>query len=247
MFTCLRLPYALHSSADHDVPPTMNDTMADMEEYGYNVVSRPQPRRSVRTIESHREHVQRSVRESEEYIQDFAVLYGTGPPLRGGQPVRSQSPPPDGLNEPGDQMTMSAEEYRKVLMGKLSEAQLERRQTKLRRCLREAVQKEAQIVFEQYFEGQCFDDAAAKEARAVCQRVAEERTRDLAGLRSRVPLPTECQYVDGALDLRKRTCGRCWQVKRTPGCGGCQCAVPWPRPPRHEQPPPHWHEVRPPE
>ena len=225
----------------------MNDTMADMEEYGYNVVSRPQPRRSVRTIESHREHVQRSVRESEEYIQDFAVLYGTGPPLRGCQPPLSQSPPPDGLNEPGDQMTMSAEEYRKVLMGKLSEAQLERRLTKLRRCLREAEEKEAQVVFEQYFEGQCFDDAAAKEARAVCQRVAEERTRDLAGLRSRVPLPTECQYVDGALDLRERTCGRCWQVKRTPGCGGCQCAVPWPRPPRHEQPPPHWHEVRPPE
>jgi hypothetical protein len=140
-------------------------------------------------------------------------------------------------------MTMSAEEYRKVLMGKLSEAQLERRQTKLRRCLREAEQKEAQIVFKQYFEGQCFDDAAAKQVRAVCQRVAIERTT----FPNKFPLREECQHVDGAHDLRKRTCGRCWQVKRTPGCGGCQCAVPWPRPPRHEQPPPHWHEVRPPE
>ena len=228
---CVLLSCTLHRSGCH-APETQEEreeqAYRNVSEEGSLTYSRPPPQR--RLV---------SRRQYQEWVQDFAILYGIGPPPRRRELARSQSPPPDGLNEPGEEVTISAEEYRSVLMVRLSEAQLDRRRTKLRQCLREAVQKEAQAVFAQYFEGQCIDDANARhEVMKECQRVAEERTADLA-------LRNESKSVDGALSIRQRTCGRCWQQKRSPGCGGCQWAVPWPRPPRHEQPPPHWHDVRP--
>ena len=69
---------------------------------------------------------------------------------------------------------------------------------------------------------------AASRAAHACEKAAYARTHRL-GL--------DYGYVYTAWSDRRRTCGRCWEVKRAPGCGGCECSVPAPPPPPYAAPP----------